>query len=77
MKQLYEYDIKILLALERAIAGKEDFLYWLLNNGYPELAALANAIRGSGDAIRWLIGNGYNHYAAFDAASVDDDRAMQ
>ncbi len=75
--QLYDYPVKILLALEMAISGKHEFARWLLDNNYPELAALANAIRG-GDkkAIEWLLDHGFQHFAAFDAASVDDDQAL-
>ena len=76
MKNLYDYPVKILLALEMAISGDKEFFDWLLKNGFPELAALSNAIRGNTDAINWLTANGYRHFAAFDAASVDDDNAM-
>jgi len=76
MKQLHKYPVKILLAFDNAIQGKNEFFEWLLENGFPELAALSNAIRGNTKAIDWLMKNGYVHYAAFDSASVDDDRAM-
>ena len=45
MKYLWDYDIRILLAMEQAISGKKEFFNFLIENGYPEIAAFASAIR--------------------------------
>jgi hypothetical protein len=74
---LYEYDIKILLAWEQAIAGSSDFFYFLLNNGFPELAALANAIRGDQKALKWLLDNHYPEFAALSDAIDAEEEAMK
>ncbi|KWW31271.1 MAG: hypothetical protein AUK63_544 [bacterium P3] len=51
---LEQYDVKILAALTKSIAGRKDFFHWLLQGGYPELAAFSNAIRGDEEAMVWL-----------------------
>lgn len=53
------YDVKILLALMKAIQGEKDFFKWLLENGYPELSAFSGAVRGDRDALKWLFLHGY------------------
>lgn len=67
---MLNYDPKILLAFGETFEeeGGEDFLKWLLENGYPELAALSSGIRGSHEAIDWLMKNKYPHFAALDGA---------
>ena len=72
---LEKYDIKILLALTKSIAGRKDFFHWLLNNGYPELAALSNAIRGDVEAMKWLSQHNLNWLAILSNAIDGDDRA--
>lgn len=72
---LEKYDIKILLALTKSIAGRKDFFRWLLDNGYPELAAFSNAIRGDVEAMKWLCKHGYNWLAILSNAIDGDDRA--
>lgn len=54
-----KYDVKILLALLKAIQGDKTFFTWLMENGYAELAAFSGAIRGDRDALRWLFQHGY------------------
>lgn len=72
---LEKYDIKILLALTKSIAGRKDFFHWLLENGYPELAAFSNAIRGDIEAMKWLCQHGFNWLAILSNAIDGDDRA--
>ncbi|MGD9494063.1 MAG: hypothetical protein AB7V36_11985, partial [Bacteroidales bacterium] len=57
-KMLWEYEVKILLALEQAIGGNSEFLQFLLENGFPELAAFASAVRADKKALKWLFDNG-------------------
>ncbi len=72
---LEKYDIKILLALVKSIAGRKDFFKWLLDNGYPELAAFSNAIRGDTDAMKWLFKNDYAWLAILSNAIDGEDEA--
>ncbi|MBQ6237633.1 MAG: hypothetical protein IJK07_05395 [Bacteroidales bacterium] len=72
---LEKYDIKILLALTKCIAGRKDFFHWLMNNGYPELAAFSNAIRGDIDAMKWLFANNYAWLAILSNAIDGEDKA--
>jgi len=74
---LTEYPVKILLLLELAIDGKEEPLFWLMDNGYPELGAFANAIRRDKTAYEWLLDNGYPDLAALTDAIEDDFEAYK
>jgi len=74
---LTKYPVKILLLLELAIDGKEEPLFWLLENDYPELAAFANAVRNDKKAFEWLVQNGYPDLAALTKAIEDDFDAYQ
>ena len=49
-KMLWEYDVKVLLALDLSISGKSKFFNFLLENGYPELAAFSGSMRGDSKA---------------------------
>ena len=72
---LEKYDIKILLVLNKCIAGRKDFFRWLLDNGYPELAAFSNAIRGDVDAMKWLFAHNYAWLAILSNAIDGEDKA--
>ena len=72
---LEKYDIKILLALTKCIAGRKDFFRWLMDNGYPELAAFSNAIRGDVEAMKWLFANNYAWLAILSNAIDGEDKA--
>lgn len=72
---LEKYDIKILLALTKCIAGRKDFFRWLMENGYPELAAFSNAVRGDVDAMKWLFANHYEWLAILSNAIDGEDKA--
>lgn len=72
---LEKYDIKILLALTKSIAGRKDFFRWLMENGYPELAAFSNAIRGDVDAMMWLFAHNYAWLAILSNAIDGEDKA--
>ncbi len=58
-KSLPEYDIKVLLALTKALQGDKLFFKFLAKNGYTELAAFSNSIRGDVEALKWLFANGF------------------
>ncbi|MBP5189809.1 MAG: hypothetical protein J6031_02710 [Bacteroidales bacterium] len=72
---LEKYNIKILLALTKSIAGRKDFFRWLMDNGYPELAAFSNAIRGDVEAMKWLFANNYAWLAILSNAIDGEDKA--
>jgi len=72
---LEKYDIKILLALTKSIAGRKDFFRWLMQNGYPELAAFSNAIRGDVEAMKWLFAHNYAWLAILSNAIDGEDKA--
>jgi len=72
---LEKYDVKILLALTKCVAGRKDFFRWLLDNGYPELAAFSNAVRGDTDAMHWLFQHHYEWLAILSNAIDGEDKA--
>lgn len=74
-KGLEHYDVKILLALTKCIAGRKDFFQWLLHNGYPELAAFSNAIRGDKQAMLWLSRFGYGWLGILSNAIDGDEQS--
>ncbi len=66
---MLDYDPKVLMAFGETFSEEDgEFLNYLLNNGYPELAALSSGIRGSNEAVDWLFKNKFPHFAAFDNA---------
>ena len=66
---MLDYDPKVLMAFGETFSEEDgEFLNYLLNNGYPELAALSSGIRGSNEAVDWLFKNKFAHFAAFDNA---------
>jgi hypothetical protein len=75
MKDLIEYEPKILVALGEAIDRNFKIHKWLLENGYAELAALASSLQADVEAFKWLMNNGYNHFAAFSNAIDEDGQA--
>lgn len=77
MKDIIEYDPKILIALGEAIDRNEKIHRWLLGNGYPEFAALASSLQADVNAFDWLLKNGYNHFAAFSNAIDEDNDALK
>ncbi|MCQ2297454.1 MAG: hypothetical protein MJZ51_02410 [Bacteroidales bacterium] len=68
MVGLEQYDIKLLLALQKSIEGRKDFFKLLATGGYPQLAAFSNAIRADVDAMKWLASNGFLWLAALSDA---------
>lgn len=77
MKDLSQYEPKILLAFGEAVDRNYKIHQWLLHNGYPELAALASSLQADVDAFTWLLKNGYPHFAAFSNAIDEDVPAYQ
>lgn len=72
---LEHYDVKVLLALTKSIAGRTDFFRWLVEGHYPELAAFSNAIRGDEDAMVWLFQNQYAWLAILSNAIDGEQKA--
>lgn len=74
---LTDYDPKLLLAFLEGLKGDKQFLDFLFNNGYPELAALANAINSDTDALEWLIKqSGYPEFGVLSNAIDGEDNAI-
>ena len=74
---LEQYNVKLLLALLKSIAGRKDFFKLLAIGGYPELAAFSNAIRADVDAMKWLATNGFLWLAALSDAIDGVETARQ
>lgn len=74
---LEQYDIKILLALLKAIEGRKDFFRWLIDNGYRDLAAFSNSIRGDEVALYCLVQMKKNWLAILSNATGGDEKALQ
>ena len=72
---LERYDIKILLALVKAISGRKDFFRWPLDNGYPELAAFSNSVRGDREAMVWLFQHRFAWLAILSNAAGGEEKA--
>ncbi|NOY50016.1 MAG: hypothetical protein GXO88_05575 [Chlorobi bacterium] len=73
---MHTYPPKILMAFGETFSEeKGEFLNWLLEGGYPELAALSNGIRGSQEATEWLLKNNFARFAAFDNAVGGSEKA--
>ena len=76
MKGLEQYDVKLLLALQKCIGGRTDFFKVLVTGGYPELAAFSNAIRADDEAMVWLFKNGYAWMAILSNAIDGQKKAL-
>ena len=77
MQGLEQYDVKVLLALMKSIAGRTDFFEWLVKGGYPELAAFSNAIRADDEAMVWLFKNNYAWLAILSNACDGQPKARE
>lgn len=69
---LLKYDVRVLLALEKAIGGSKDFFGWLIEAGYPELAAFSNFLQDDGEAEKWLFMNKY-HWLGLLSHAIDGE----
>lgn len=74
-KGLLKYDVKVLLALQQAMTGKDDFFNWLVNAGYPELAAFCNFVMEDDEAEQWLVKHGYQWLGLLSHAIDGEDIA--
>lgn len=71
------YPAKIILAWAKAIQGSDDLMFWLKNNGYPELVMATYAIYLKEDARKWLLENGYPHLMAMINAAEGNESAQK
>lgn len=76
MHCLSDYDVKLLLALNECLKGKDQFTDFLMDNGFPELAALAGAIHSQTDALDWLLTHGYPEFAILSNAIDGEEVAI-
>lgn len=70
------YPAKIIVAWSKAIEGNDDFLFWLKDNGYPELVMATYAIYLKEEARDWLNANGYPHLMAMIHAAEGNESAQ-
>lgn len=71
------YPAKIILAWSKAIEGNDDILFWLKDNGYPELVMATYAIYLREEARDWLNANGYPHLMAMIHAAEGNEGAQK
>jgi len=76
-KSLYDYDVKVLLALVKSLQGDRLFFKFLAENGYLELAAWSNAIRGDIDALKWLFTEGHPTLGVLSNAMDGEKKAVE
>jgi hypothetical protein len=76
MHCLIDYDVKLLVALNESLQGKQKFTDILMQGGFPELAALSATIHGDTEAWQWLMDNGYPEFAILSDAIDDEDEAI-
>lgn len=74
--EIKDYPAKIVLAWAKAIDGEEQFLFWLKENGYPELVMATYAIYLKDDARDWLMKNGFPHLMALINAAEGNKKAQ-
>ncbi len=73
-KGLLQYDVRILLALQQAIAGSKEFFQLLLES-HPELAAFSNFLQEDPEAEDYLIKSGHAWLGLMSHAIDGDERA--
>lgn len=71
------YPAKIILAWAKAIEGNDNLIFWLKDNGYPELVMATYAIYLKEDARVWLQENGYTHLMAMINAAEGNESAQK
>lgn len=76
-KGLEQYDIRLLLAMLKAVEGRKDFFKWLIDNGYRDLAAFSNSIRGDEVALYCLVQMKKNWLAILSNATGGDKTALK
>ena len=74
--RLLSYNVKVLLALEKSIEGKDTFFQWLVENGYPELGAFSNFLHDDPNAEQFLVKTGNGWLGLLSHAIDGDKRAL-
>jgi len=74
---LLKYNVKVLLALEKSIEGKDAFFQWLVENGYPELGAFSNFLHDDPGAEKFLVQTGNGWLGLLSHAIDGDPRARE
>ena len=75
--QRIDYPAKIIVAWSKAIEGSDEFVLWLNDNGYKELAMATYAIYLKDEARDWLQNNGYAHLLAMINAAEGNESAQK
>lgn len=74
---LLKYDVRILLALQQAIAGGQEFFKWLVEAGHPELAAFSNFLQDDVEAEQWLVQHRFHWLGILSHAIDGDEKSRQ
>ena len=77
MSCLTDYDVKLLVALNESLKGKQKFTDIFMRGGYPELAALSAAIHSDTAALQWLLDNDFPEFAVLSNAIDGEDYAIE
>lgn len=75
--QAFEYPSKVVLAWAKAIEGDANFLQFLNNNGYEELAIAVHAVYLEPNARDWLTENGFAHLMAMIHGAEGNEKAQR
>lgn len=73
----FEYPSKVILAWAKAIEGDANFLNFLKNNGYEELAIATHAIYLEPAARDWLTESGFAHLMAMIHGAEGNETAQK
>jgi hypothetical protein len=76
MHCLTDYEVRLLLALNESLKGKQKFTDLFMEGGFPELAALSAAIHSDTDALKWLLDNGFPEFAVLSNAIDGEEHAI-
>ena len=72
----FDYPSKIILAWSKAIEGDANFLQFLNQNGYEELAIAVHAVYLEPNARDWLTANGFAHLMAMIHGAEGNEKAQ-
>jgi hypothetical protein len=76
MHCLTDYEVRLLVALNESLKGKQQFTDLFMQGGFPELAALSAAIHSDTDALQWLLDNGFPEFAVLSNAIDGEKHAI-
>jgi hypothetical protein len=69
--------VRVLLALQQAVSGNQQFFQWLVSADYPELAAFSNFLQDDVEAEQWLVQHNFHWLGILSHAIDGDERSRQ